>query len=127
MNTAPQPKKILIVEDDTFLQSLLAQKMSSRGFALLTAKEGISALDIAKKEQPNLILLDILLPGMNGMDVLEDLKSHDDTKYISVMILSNLGQQADIDQALKLGASMYLVKANTTPDEIVKKVDELLK
>ncbi|MDQ3076889.1 MAG: response regulator [bacterium] len=119
-------KKILIVEDDTFLMSLLARKLSSKGYKLSIAKDGLQALEVTKNEKPDTILLDILLPHMNGFEVLEKLKASDDTKNIQVIMLSNLGQQTDIDKALKLGASQFLVKANTTPDEIVTKIEGIL-
>ncbi|MDQ3015092.1 MAG: response regulator [bacterium] len=121
--TAQHKKKVLIVEDDAFLQSLLSQKLLSKGYVLLTSREGIKAIEIAKAEQPDIILLDILLPGMNGFDVLEELKGNEATKHINVIMLSNLGQQTDIEKALKLGASQFLVKANTTPDEVIRKIE----
>jgi CheY-like chemotaxis protein len=121
-NTAHK-KKVLIVEDDAFLQSLLSQKLLSKGYVLLTSREGIKAIEMAKAEQPDIILLDILLPGMNGFDVLEELKADEATKDIKVFMLSNLGQQTDIDKALKLGAEQFLVKANTTPDEVIRKIE----
>ncbi len=119
-------KKILIVEDDTFLMSLLARKLSSKGYKLSIAKDGVQALEVTKNEKPDTILLDILLPNMNGFEVLEKIKASDDTKNIQVIMLSNLGQQTDIDKALKLGASQFLVKANTSPDEIVTKIEGIL-
>lgn len=119
-------KKILLVEDDAFLMSLLARKLSSKGYGLLIAKDGSEALDVVAKGKPDTVLLDILLPTMDGFEVLAQLKSSPDTKHIQVIMLSNLGQQTDIDKALKLGASHFLVKANTSPDEIVTKIEEIL-
>ncbi len=119
-------KKILIVEDDTFLMSLLARKLSSKGYKLSIAKDGAQALEVVKTDKPDTILLDILMPNVNGFEVLEQLKASPDTKNIQVIMLSNLGQQTDIDKALKLGASQFLVKANTSPDEIVTKIEGIL-
>lgn len=126
MDSPQGKKKILIVEDDTFLMSLLARKLASKGYGLLIAKDGKEALDVVNSGHPDTVLLDILMPNMNGFEVLEKIKASDETKNIQVIMLSNLGQQSDIDKALKLGASHFLVKANTSPDEIVTKIEEII-
>jgi CheY-like chemotaxis protein len=122
METTAPMKKVLLVEDDPFLQSLLAQRLAAKGYKLFSAKEGVEALAIAEKETPDVILLDILLPGMNGFEILEKLKANSATKSINVIMVSNLGQQSDIDKALQLGASKFFVKANVTPEEIISAV-----
>jgi DNA-binding response OmpR family regulator len=121
-------KNILLVEDDTILAEMYQEKLVNEGFKVTIAKEGESALKQAKK-RPSLILLDIMMPGMNGFDVLKHLKADTLTQDIPVIILTNVGSQlADSDKALadSLGAESYLVKSYHTPDEIVKRVEEIL-
>ncbi len=117
-----EKKKILSVEDDAFLRDLLAQKFSSENFHMLYAKTGEEALELAEKELPDIILLDIVLPNMTGFEVLEKLRANTATANIPVVFLSNLGQQSDLDKAVALGAKEFIVKANFSLEEIVKKV-----
>ncbi len=120
-------KKILIVEDDEFLRQLVSQKLSSEGFAVSLAVDGPDGIEKTKSVMPDLILLDLLLPTIDGFEVLSKIKSDSATSSIPVIILSNLGQQEEIDRGLKLGAIDYLVKAQLTPEEIVAKVKTSLK
>jgi DNA-binding response OmpR family regulator len=119
-------EKILVVEDDVFLQNLIAQGITSHGYKLSIAKDGSVALALLEKEIPNIILCDIVLPGMSGFEILEKVKSQDKTKNIPVIMLSNLSHQSDIDKAFKLGAAAYLVKSSTSPAEIIAKIKEFL-
>jgi CheY-like chemotaxis protein len=118
-------KKVLAVEDDLFLKELLAGKFPDDEFDVLYASNGDEALSIAMTEIPDIILLDILLPGMSGYEVLEKLKNDETTKHIPVVILSNFGQKEDIEKGKALGATDYLVKANNSLDAIVAKVREI--
>jgi len=120
-------KKILIIEDDDFLRQLISQKMSSEGFAVSLAVDGSDGIEKTKDIMPDLILLDLLLPTVDGFEVLSKIKSDSATSSIPVVILSNLGQQDEINKGMKLGAVDYLVKAQLTPEEIVEKVKTLLK
>ena len=120
-------KKILIIEDDDFLRQLISQKMSSEGFAVSLAVDGSDGIEKTKDIMPDLILLDLLLPTVDGFEVLSKIKSDPATNSIPVVILSNLGQQDEINKGLKAGAKDYLVKAQLTPEEIVEKVKLLLK
>ena len=120
--TDVQFKKILSVEDDAFLRDLLAQKFSGQSFTMFYAQNGEDALVIAEKEQPDLILLDIILPTMTGFETLEKLRANPATANIPVVFLSNLGQQSDIDKATALGAKEFIVKANHSLEEIIEKV-----
>ncbi|MCX6718710.1 MAG: response regulator [Candidatus Staskawiczbacteria bacterium] len=120
-------KKILIVEDDIFLRQLISKKMSSEGFDVSLAVDGADGVKEAKKIMPDLILLDLVLPTMDGFEVLSKIKADSETGSIPVIILSNLGQQEEISKGLKLGAADFLVKAQLTPEEIVEKVKTLLK
>lgn len=115
---------ILIVEDDKFLSELISTKLSKEGYAVSIALDGESGLDKAQKEKPDIILLDILLPGISGFEVLEKIKKNPDASIsgIPVLILSNFGQESKVQQGLSLGAVDYLVKANFTTGEIVEKI-----
>jgi len=119
-------QSILIVEDDSFLRSLLVKKLSSSGFSVLESADGNKALKSAKADKPSLILLDLLLPTIDGFEVLEKLKQDPDTAKISVIVLSNLGQKEDIDKCLNLGATDYLIKSQLTPEEIIVRVKEVM-
>lgn len=119
-----QKIKILIVEDDPFLEKAYRIKFEQEGFQVVMAPNGALALDLAKKETPLLVILDLMLPKMNGFDVLEKIKKDEDLKGIPVIILSVLGQKVDKEKAKELGASEYLVKTDYSLEEIIKKVKD---
>lgn len=116
--------KIVLVEDDQFLSKILAFRLKDEGFDVVLASDGQEAIIIIKKERPDIVLLDLLLPKKSGFEVLEEVKLDDVVKQIPVIILSNLGQRTDIDKGLKLGAIDYLVKANFSIKDIVLKIKE---
>lgn len=119
--------KLLIVEDDTLISSLYADKFKREGFQVEEAVDGNEGLTKAKTAQPNLILLDILLPGMDGFEVLKKLKEDPQTAKIPVVFLTNLSRsEADVQKGLELGAVAYLIKAHYKPSEIVAKIKEFL-
>lgn len=118
--------KILVVEDDKFLRELIVQKLLKEGYVTAEAIDGEEGLKKIKEEKPDMVLLDIILPGIDGFEVLKRAKEDEETKDIPVIILSNLGQQEDIDKGVELGAKDYLVKAEFTPGEIVEKVRAIL-
>lgn len=122
-----EPKKVLIVEDDEFLRSLNAKRLETEGFKVAVAVDGQNAIDLIPKELPDLIFLDLLLPGVDGFEVLKKIKADDKTKSIPVVVFSNLGQKEDIEKARNLGAVDFLVKANFTLDDVVTKIKEILK
>ncbi len=115
-------QKITVVEDDKFLRELITQKLSTEGYDISEAVDGEKGLETIKKEKPDLILLDLILPGIDGFEVLARIKSDPDVSEIPVIILSNLGQKEDIERGLKMGAADYLIKAHFTPEEIIKKI-----
>jgi DNA-binding response OmpR family regulator len=119
-------KKILIVEDDPLLIDIYTTRFKQVGFNLVVIKEGEKAVKAIEKEHPDLVLLDIVLPYMDGWDILRELKSKEDTKNIQVVVLSNLGQKEEIEQGLRLGAAKYLIKAHYTPSEIVEEIMKLI-
>jgi DNA-binding response OmpR family regulator len=119
--------KILLIEDDKFLSDMYVTKFSQLGYAIETAYDGEEGLKKAYKIKPGLILLDIKLPLKNGFQVLEELKENIETKNIPVILLTNLGQQEDVEKGKKLGAVDYMIKAQFTPQEVVEKVKKLTK
>lgn len=120
------PKQVLVVEDDQFLRDLIVRKLKEEGIKTLQAIDGEEGLRLAREKKPELILLDLILPGMDGFEVLRQLKADSGASGVPVIILSNLGQQSDIDKGLSLGAKDYLIKAHFTPSEIVEKVKKAL-
>ncbi|MBI2482238.1 MAG: response regulator [Candidatus Vogelbacteria bacterium] len=118
-------KKIFIVEDDEFLRSLTVKRLEKEGYEVAVAEDGDKAIDLIPKEKPDAVLLDLLLPGKSGFEVLEKLKEGDDLKGVPVIVFSNLGQREDIDKAKKLGATDFLIKANFTLDDVVAKLGSL--
>lgn len=119
-------KKVLIVEDEKFLRDLLNLKLQAEGFAVSTAIEGREALQKIKNDPPQLVLLDLVLPGLDGFEVLKKMRKDPLTAKIPVIIVSNLGQKEEIDRGLLLGANDYMVKANFTPQHIVDQIKRYL-
>jgi len=119
--------KILIVEDDKFLRELITKKLDKEGYETSQAVDGEEGLEKVKKEKPALVLLDLILPGIDGFEVLSKIKEDPALSRIPVIILSNLGQKEDVERGLKLGAIDYLIKAHFTPGEIIEKVRTNLK
>jgi DNA-binding response OmpR family regulator len=123
-----EPKKtILIVEDDKFLRELISRKLSGEGFEALEAVDGEEGIKKIKEGKPDLILLDLILPGIDGFEVLARLREDPEISSIPVIILSNLGQREEVEKGLKLGAIDYLIKAHFTPGEIIEKIKNVLK
>lgn len=119
--------KILIIEDDKFLRELIARKLTTENFETLEAVDGENGLKMLKEGKPDLVLLDLILPGIDGFEVLSKMKNDPTLAQVPVIILSNLGQREDVERGLKLGAVDYLVKAHFTPNEIIEKVKGVLK
>jgi len=119
---AKEKKKILIVEDDKFLVKAYQIKFDKAGFEVILATNGAEGLKLAKKEIPALIILDLMLPKMNGFEFLAEAKKDKAIKNIPVIALSNLGQKSDQDKALSLGAAEYFIKTEYTLEEIIQKI-----
>ena len=117
---------LVIIEDDKFLRDLIVRKLTTEGFLVREAENGEEGLAMLRKELPQLLLLDILLPGMSGYEVLEAIKKDEHLQGVPVVILSNLGQKEEIERARDLGAKDFLIKAKFTPGEIVTRIKELL-
>ncbi len=119
-------KKILIIEDEAFLSEMYETKFKSLGYEILTADNGQQGLALMHKEKPDLVLLDIIMPVMDGYSVLRAIRSDPQLKKILVVIFSNLGQEEEITKWLQLGADDYLVKSSLTPTQLVEKVESTL-
>lgn len=119
-------KKILIIEDDPFLSEMYAIKLSQDNFQVEIAVDGKEGLKKIQSYKPDLILLDIVLPKMDGFEILKKLKQDPKLKKIPVILLTNLGQKNEVEKGLALGADEYIIKAHFTPTAVVAKVKEIL-
>jgi len=119
-------KNILIIEDDEFFRELLRKKLLTIGFSIIEAANGEEGIDLTKQKKPDLIILDLLLPNIDGFEVLSKVKADTNTSSIPVIIVSNLGQQEDVERGLKLGASDYMIKSQFDIDSIVTKIKGVL-
>ncbi|MEK7617453.1 MAG: response regulator [Patescibacteria group bacterium] len=122
----PKTKKILLVEDEDFIRDLYVRQLSKEGFVVKAAPDGQSGLNFLKSEVFDLLLLDIMLPGMNGLQVLREFKTQNPTSPMITILLTNLGQEAVIKEGFELGAQAYLIKASYTPDQVVQEVKNAL-
>ncbi|HEX7651788.1 MAG TPA: response regulator [Candidatus Paceibacterota bacterium] len=117
---------ILVVEDDPILKNLLGHTFAGK-YQTLYASDGTQAIALLEQNKPKLVLLDLVLPGMSGFDILQAIRARtDDLKSVPVLIVSNLGQQKDKERGQQLGANGYLVKAESSVDEIVAKIEQML-
>lgn len=119
--------RIGLVEDDSFLANMYETKLNLEGFEVKKALDGQEGIEMIKQEKPDVILLDILLPKMDGWEVLNALKKEESVKDIPVILLTNLGQEEDVKKGLELGAVDYLIKAHFVPQEVIEKIKEVLK
>ncbi len=119
--------KILLIEDEEMLANMYETKFKNEGFNIRKALDGETGLRMAIEDKPDIILLDIIMPKLDGFSVLKKIKENDKIKNVPVVLLTNLGQDEDIKKGQTLGAAGYLVKANLTPIEVVNKVKEYLK
>ncbi|KKU52191.1 MAG: hypothetical protein A3H69_03120 [Candidatus Sungbacteria bacterium RIFCSPLOWO2_02_FULL_47_9] len=119
--------KVLVVDDDQFISEMYILKLRESGFDAESAADGVAALEKIKKNEPAIVLLDIVLPNMDGFDILKKLADEKLLKKTSVVLLSNLGEKKDIEKGLALGAIDYIVKAHFTPSEVVERVEKILK
>ena len=120
-------KTILIIEDDKFLRELITRKLLNEAYEVSEAVDGEEGIKKIKEEKPDLVLLDLILPGIDGFEVLSQMRKESALSSIPVIILSNLGQKEDVEKGLKMGAVDYLIKAHFTPGEIIDKIKSALK
>lgn len=120
------PIKVAIIEDDTFLAGMYEQKFRLEQMNPMMAYDGEAGLELVRAQKPDIVLLDIMMPKMDGWEVLQVLRSDQATKNIPVIMLTNLGQKEDVDLALKYGANDYLIKAHFNPQEVIDRVRTLV-
>ena len=118
--------KILLAEDDRFLLEMYSSKFAQEKFRVVTAEDGESALKAAREQTPDIILLDVLMPKMDGFEVLKRLKADETTKGIPVIFLTNLKELDDVKAGMTMGAADYLIKPHTLPAEVVEKIKKIL-
>jgi len=118
--------KILLVEDDPFLVDIYTTKFKETGFAISSVTDGAEAISRIEAERPGIVLLDIVLPNLDGWDILKKIKENPALQKIKIIILSNLSQSSEVEKARALGADKYLIKAHYTPSEVVGEVKKLM-
>jgi len=119
-------KKILLVEDDPFLVDIYSIKLKESGFSVMTAVNGEECMNKLGEAKPDFLLLDIVLPGLDGWEILRKIKKDEKLKDLKVIILSNLGQKEEIEKGLSLGAAKFFIKANYTPTEVVSEIKKMI-
>lgn len=118
--------KILIVEDDPLMQRMYQKAFSFDGYDVSVAGDGVEGLDKVRTEKPTVVLLDVMMPKMNGLEALEKIKADPEIKTIPIIMLTNLAGSADVEKALSSGAVKYIVKSEQEPKEVVKMVKEII-
>jgi len=118
---------VLIVEDTELLRRMYSDRLAQDGYRVLSASDGLEALSVLRTDTPDLILLDLIMPKMSGLEVLELLKKDPRLKDVPVLILSNLGQDADMERGLSMGAVDYLIKNDARPADVAEKINAILK
>jgi len=118
--------KVLIIEDDYYISDMYKIKLESAGFEVILAKDGIEGIKMLESEKPDVILLDVIMPRMDGFSVLKTIKDNKNFDNIPVVLLTNLGQKENVERGLKLGAEGYIIKAHFTPTEVVDKIKEVM-
>lgn len=122
----PTHKKILLVEDEDFIRELYVRQLTKEGFEVKSTADGQTGLNMLKQESFDLLLLDIMLPGINGLQLLREFKTQNPNSSMVTILLTNLGQEAVIKEGFELGAQAYLIKASYTPDQVVNEVKNTL-
>ena len=119
------PQKILLVEDEQYLFEMYKMKLEREGYEVAIALDGEEGMKVAQKEKPDLILLDLVLPKMNGYEFLKKIRQDPKLKKIKIYILSNLGQDEEIDQGFKDGADGFMLKTNLTPGQLMENIKKI--
>lgn len=119
-------KKILIVEDDTALYNLYKTELTLKDYEVSNVAEGNLAFEAIKSQNPDLVLLDLMLPGKNGLQILEEVKTNEETQNTRIVMLTNFGNEDNVSKALELGAEDYIMKYNIVPSELSEKVASIL-
>lgn len=121
-----EAKKILLIEDEELIITLLQRKLEKEGYKVFVARDGVEGMEKVRKETPDIVLLDIVMPRMGGLEVLEELRRDKKLRSIPVIVISNSGQPVELDRAKKLGARDWLIKTEFDPKEVISKVKNQL-
>ena len=119
-------RKILIVEDDNFVAEVYSTKLLEMGYDVRIAQNGEEGMSLIEKEKPDLVLLDIIMPVMGGIEMLETLKKNPSWEDIPVILLTNVGEKDSIQKVHQLGVADYLIKSHFTPAEVIEKIEAVL-
>jgi len=119
--------RILLVDDDSNILTIYSKRFAAAGFETVTARNGEDGLRMAGKHVPDLILLDLMMPRLDGFETLARLKEHMELQHIPVVILTSLSDRRDIDRCNELGCAAYLIKTQVTPEDVVRKAKEILR
>ena len=119
--------KILVVDDDPFILDMYVIKFREQGFQIDTATDGKMAIERIDAGKPDMVLLDVVMPKMDGFDVIKKIQENKIPRTFKILFLTNFGQKEDVERGMQLGADGYIIKAHFTPSEVVAKVKELLK
>ena len=119
--------KVLIIEDDSYISDMYRIKFESENFETTVANNGVEGLKFLEKNTPDIILLDVVMPKIDGFSVLKEIKKNPKLSEIPVVLLTNLSQKENVERGFELGASSYIIKAHFTPSEVVGKIKEVLK
>jgi len=126
IKTPPLQKLILVAEDDKFYATIFKTKLAKEGYKVIVTEDGQQTLEVIRERNPDLVLLDLIMPIKDGFEVLRELKADSSLKNIKILVLSNLSQEEDIKKVKELGALEYLVKTNISIQEMVEKVKSYL-
>lgn len=118
---------VLIIEDDSYISDMYRIKLESEDFEVAIAKDGIVGIKMLEKQKPDIVLLDVVMPKIDGFSVLKTIKRNPELKEIPIVLLTNLGQKENVEKGFELGADSYIIKAHFTPSEVVEKIKEILK
>ncbi|MDI6883135.1 MAG: response regulator [Patescibacteria group bacterium] len=119
-------KQILLVEDDPFLIDIYTRKLKKAKFSVKVAEDGEKTLKFLKEKKPDLLILDIVLPEIDGWEILKKIKQDLNLPDLKIIVLSNLGQKEEVEKGINLGVAKYLIKAHYTPDEVVEEIKKIL-
>lgn len=118
---------VLIIEDDSYISEMYKIKLESEDFEVIVAKDGIVGIKTLEKQKPDIVLLDVVMPKVDGFSVLKTIKKNPELKEIPIVLLTNLSQKENVERGFELGANSYIIKAHFTPSEVVAKVKDILK
>ena len=121
------PVTVLVVEDNALILGFVNKTVSDAGFKVTSVTNAEDALKSIQEHKPDIILLDIILPGMDGLEFLKTVRKDGELKNIPVVIISNLSGRDDVDKGMLMGANSYLIKSNILPEDVIKKITEVLK